>query len=302
MILYGMNKRYVQLFLTLRCNQGCDFCFNRGIDNKDDLSGDGFRRLSSILKNYGFHELDLLGGEPLLHEDIIELLRIASEDFTSVYLSTNGSIIDKLERINELFPRINTGISLNEGTDEKTIRYIFSKRPIIKSVARRVRFVPEMALPFIKEGIPYYLIFRDILSAEELRDSMPFYEYLQKFNELKRSFKNVMPVYCEGFISDKYYRCPAGTAKISIMPDGSVYPCYLFFRFEEFKLGNIFKDGLEEMLNSPVLEFFKRYRENICPQKKCEFHPKCHGGCPAISYTLYGRLDRPDPRCLEITN
>jgi len=224
-----MNNRYVQLFLTLRCNQGCEFCFNRGIDGKDDLSCNEFRGLSLILKNYGFHEIDILGGEPLLHEDIIEVLRIACENFDSVYLSTNGSIIEQLERINELFPQIKAGISINGGTDEKTIRYIISKRPIVKSVVSNVRFLPETALSFIKEGIPYYLIYRDILSSDELRDSMPFYEYLQKFNELKRSFKNVMPVYCEGFISDRDYRCPAGTAKISIMPDGSVYPCYLFF-------------------------------------------------------------------------
>ncbi len=295
----NMNNRYVQLFLTFRCNQGCDFCFNRGIDNKGDLSGDGLRRLSLILKNYGFHELDLLGGEPLLHEDIMDLLRIASEHFSSVYLSTNGSLIDRLQRINELFPQINMGISINGEIDGRIIKYILPKRLIIKSVVSRKRFIPEKALYFIKQGIPYYLIYRDILSADELGDSIPFYEYIQKLNELKRSFKNVMPVYCEGFISDKDYRCPAGTAKISIMPDGSVYPCYLLFRFNEFKLGNIFEDSLKDILNSPVLEFFKRYRGNICPKKQCKLHSRCHGGCPAISYIFYKRLDRPDPRCLE---
>ncbi len=290
---------YVQLFLTFRCNKGCNFCFNRGINENGDLTVDKFKRLSLILKNYGFHELDILGGEPLLHEDIIEVLRIACENFGSVYLSTNGSIVDQLERINKLFPQIKVGISLNEGTDEKTVRYIITKRPIVKSVVSKMRFAPETALYFINEGIPYYLIYRDILSAEELRDSMPFYEYLQKFNELKRSFKNVMPVYCEGFISEKDYRCPAGTTKISIMPDGSVYPCYLFFRFNEFKLGNIFEDSLKDILNSPALDFFKRYRGNICPQEQCKLHSKCHGGCPAISYIFYKRLDRTDPRCLE---
>jgi len=290
---------YVQLFLTFRCNKGCDFCFNRGVNERGDLSINEFIRLSPRLKNYGFLELDVLGGEPLLHEDIMKLLEIASENFNPIYLSTNGTIVDDLQKINEIFPQIKTGISLNGEMDEKTIRYILSRRPIIKSVVSRERFIPEKALHFIKKGIPYYLIFRDILSGDELRYSMPFYEFIRTFNEIKRGFKNVMPVYCDGFISDKDYRCPAGTEKLSIMPDGSVYPCYLFFRFDEFRLGNIFKDGMKDILNSPVLESFKRYRGNVCPQKLCELHSRCHGGCPAISYAIYGRLDRPDPRCIE---
>ena len=122
-----------------------------------------------------------------------------------------------MQKINEIFPQIKTGISLNGEMDEKTIRYILSIRPIIKSVVNRERFIPEKALHFIEKGIPYYLILRDILSGDELRHSMPFYEFIRTFNEIKRGFKNVMPVYCDGFISDKDYRCPAGTEKLSII-------------------------------------------------------------------------------------
>lgn len=290
--------QYVQLFLTFRCNKGCAFCFNRGINNNGNITLDKFRLLSLKLRNYGIEEIDILGGEPLLHKDIIELLRLASNNFRSVYISTNGSFINRLEMINSLFPHVTTGISINGKIEEETKKYILSKRSVVKSVVSREEFIPEVSLSLIKEGIPYYLIYRDILSPEESSHSIPFYEFLSRFNEIQRVYKNLMPVFCEGFVTDKDYRCPVGTTKLSIMPDGSVYPCYLLFRFEQFKLGNIFKDTLEDILNSPRLEFFKRFSRNPCARKDCALHSRCHGGCPAISYIFYGRLDGPDPRCI----
>jgi len=145
----------------------------------------------------------------------------------------------------------------------------------------------------------------DTVYKEDLKNSLPFYEFLKTLNNLKHTYKSVNGVFCSGFIPDtkkhpvlQHVRCPAGTTKISIMPDGAVYPCYLFFRHREFRLGNIVADDFKKIWKNPVLAFFRKFDKNNCINKKCELFSDCHGGCPAISFLIYNDLNAPDPRCV----
>ena len=92
-------------------------------------------------------------------------------------------------------------------------------------------------------------------------------------------------------------RCPAGAMKLSIMPDGSAYPCYLLFGRPEFRLGNILTDGLNPLLENPILAFFRTFEGNKCLNSECGLHSSCRGGCPAVSLLVSGHIDTPDPRC-----
>lgn len=288
---------YIQLFVTFSCNQACDFCFNRGISGGAEISLQNFKLLSSILRSRGIKEIDILGGEPLLHKEIIPVLETALDNFDTVFISTNGTDIDLMTGLKKIFPGLNIGISLNHEPGEKLRKFIVENRPLLKSVANGRYLIPPWAENFIKKGVSYYIIFRDILHQDELMDSLPFYEFLKEIDRWSKIYPALRPVYCSGFISEAQWRCPAGSKKISIMPDGSVFPCYLFFRFPEFRLGNIFDSDLEEILKNPILDFFRTSRENNCDVNPCEINGRCHGGCPAVSYSIYGDLTRPDPRC-----
>ena len=122
-----------------------------------------------------------------------------------------------------------------------------------------------------------------------------------------RDFKPgpVGTVYCSGFLPDTVtypdlasVRCPAGTTKLGVLPDGSVYPCNLLFGRPEFLLGNILTDPFEAIWNHTSLAFFRKFTQNRCPRRDCRLHVECHGGCPAQSLLLTGDLDAPDPRCV----
>ncbi|MCX7793292.1 MAG: radical SAM protein [Thermodesulfovibrionales bacterium] len=291
--------QYIQLFLTFQCNQSCDFCFNRGIDSADSMTLEDFRKIVSILKMNGIRELDILGGEPLMHRDIISVLEIASDNFDSIFISTNGSDIEFIKRLKQLFPRINIGISLNAEPEAALKEFIFDSRPIIKSLAKRNYIIPPWAKNFMKNRIPYYIIFRDVLYRNELCESMPFYDFLNKVENLRHMYPELRPVYCSAFISEDHsaWRCPAGSTKLSIMPDGSVFPCYLFFRFPEFRLGNIFESELNVIILKPLLHLL-RQRANNCNIPTCDIRGRCKGGCPAVSYAICGDLNSPDPRCI----
>lgn len=92
--------------------------------------------------------------------------------------------------------------------------------------------------------------------------------------------------------------CDAGTRQLFIDSQGDVFPCNLFASCPEMKLGNIFKNKLENIWNSPLLEIFKN---GITPNKKCETCKVwniCNGGCMALSYLSKKSLSNRDPRCL----
>jgi radical SAM protein with 4Fe4S-binding SPASM domain len=115
----------------------------------------------------------------------------------------------------------------------------------------------------------------------------------------------VSVVFCSGFLPDlEQYpqllkaRCPAGTTKLGIMPDGSVYPCNLFFGKEEYRLGNILSDPFDAIWRHSALAFFRTFSGNRCPRTSCALHARCHGGCPAHSYARFGKHSAPEPRCV----
>ena len=145
----------------------------------------------------------------------------------------------------------------------------------------------------------------DTVYNDDLKTALSFPEFFQKVTALKSNHENVEGVFCSGFIPDiqtypalQYIRCPAGTAKLTIMPDGSVYPCYLFARYDDFVLGNILYHDFNRIWKNPILDFFRNFEKNTCVNTNCELFSSCHGGCPAVSLLIYGSINAPDPRCV----
>jgi len=301
---------YVQFFPTLRCNLGCDFCFTRELAPLPDVEPKDFERLLDRLRAAGVETLDLLGGEPTLHPRLEELVAAIAARRMSTTLSTNGhGDLDLLERLEDRFGRatLRIGVSVNGRESPGSLReYIARRAPLVKSVCFRDRDLPPAAAEHLaRPGAEYYLIFRDTLTAHELGDSVDYPEYRSRLDTLRACHPQAAGVACDGFVPEgaavdrlRAVRCPAGTTKIAVLPDGSVYPCYLLFSRPEFRLGNLLTDAFETIWNQPRLEFFRTFRGNACPRAACDFHAACHGGCPAVSLLVAGELSAPDPRCV----
>ncbi|MCX7913324.1 MAG: SPASM domain-containing protein [Thermodesulfovibrionales bacterium] len=304
--------KYIQFFPTFKCNFNCSFCFNRNISLPDEMRLDRLDLFIKIISELGIQELDILGGEPTLYSYLYPLIDSALQNNIHIFLSTNGSNIDILKRFSLRYSNsepFTIGISINhEKLSSDLYRFILKYLPVLKGVVFKDRILSKAAESIISEHpeIRYYQIFFDPLSKRDLKNSLSFPNYYEITSKLKRKYKNVEKVFCSGFIvSDRSdsllqrVRCPAGTSKLSVMPDGSVYPCYLFFRHSEFKLGNLFEDIFEKIWRSPILDFFRNFNGNSCSLMTCKFHKNCHGGCPAISLLIYNDLKRGDPRCKE---
>jgi radical SAM protein with 4Fe4S-binding SPASM domain len=301
---------YIQLFPTLRCNLSCHFCFNKGVAPVPDMEIDSFEKIVRRLKDRNIGQLDILGGEPTLHPEFREVVDMACRARVKTTVSTNGLNISVLRELHKAHDNnvVRIGVSVNSGQiSTELYGYIVDHSPMVKSVYSGKGWRIGALRDFIKvPEAEFYLLFMDAVSRHDLKESVPFYEYYNFLKKLKETYPGINGVFCSGFIPDavrypslKSVRCPAGTTKLSVMPDGSVYPCYLFFRHREFRLGNLLTDDFSSIWNSPLLSFFRTFEGNACPKTSCELFSSCHGGCPAVSLIVSGDLAAPDPRCVR---
>ena len=295
---------YIQFYPTLRCNRSCDFCFNRSLPDVPDMTYEAFCAMLDRLKALSVKTIDIIGGEPTLHPELIRIVREANRQGFRVNISSNGTDTEVLRELCGMGQDVTVGISINDReTLDQLKGFIRRYQPVVKTVHTRRMDNTLLQDIFALKPKKFYLIYRDAISRAKLEDTIPFPQYLNDVANRYASQEAGL-VYCSGFIPDaacpelSNVRCPARTTKLGVMPDGSVYPCNLFFGKPRFLLGNILTDSFEAIWNHHALDFFRSYAENPCERRSCELHSKCHGGCPAQALLLSGDLTAPDPRCI----
>ncbi len=296
---------YVQFYPTMRCNQKCDFCFNRAMPYMEDMPIASIRRMIDRLTGADVGTIDIMGGEPTLHSALLEMIACARRKSMGINISSNGSDAHALAEIMRRFPGVAVGVSVNDRQGLATLeRFIGKHRPIVKTVLSRTADQELIDRIIALRPRAYYLLYRDALDPAGLEQSLPLDRFLEAVGS--RCGDRAGVVFCSGFLPDldrypqlRMTRCPAGTTKLGIMPDGSVYPCNLFFGFENYRLGNILTDSFETIWKHKALAFFRTFAGNRCTRSSCGLHARCHGGCPAHSLAHFGTPTEPDPRCMR---
>lgn len=85
----------VSFRVTLRCNNKCKYCFSSKNTNIKEMDLSKLKKLFSLLVKMGVKAILLTGGEPLLREDIDQIiLELKRFDF-KVFIDTNGDLFFK---------------------------------------------------------------------------------------------------------------------------------------------------------------------------------------------------------------
>ncbi|MDP2158001.1 MAG: radical SAM protein [Nitrospirota bacterium] len=319
--------QYLQLYPTARCNQDCNFCFNSRSAVVKDMSPENALNLLDIMLALNISDLDIMGGEPFLLPWMPSFLHAAIKEGIMVNISTNGSFPEVMEEFRGLRPeQINIGISLegssgqthnrltNAANFEKALSSIstlvsMGLNPIVKTVVTGATMpgIQSIADLLIKLGVKrYYLIHMDLLSKADSHQLSAirypdFLSYFHSIRSMNASIEiNKVNASCfEKQTLPKGVRCAGGVKKLSVMPDGSVYPCNLFQQSPEFSLGNIFTDAFSDIWSSPRLTLFRSFSSNKCSVTDCSNHSSCTGGCPAHAVLHGYGLHAADIRCLR---
>ncbi|MBI1870308.1 MAG: GTP 3',8-cyclase MoaA [Chlamydiae bacterium] len=94
---FGRRVNYLRISLTDRCNFRCLYCMPEEglpvLPAHDILTGTQIVRLVQIMSRLGIERVRLTGGEPLLREDILDIVRGIKEigRIKDLSLTTNGS-------------------------------------------------------------------------------------------------------------------------------------------------------------------------------------------------------------------
>ena len=83
--------------------------------------------------------------------------------------------------------------------------------------------------------------------------------------------------------------CGAGIRHIGMDVNGNINICDCFYGMDEYILGNICTDTLDEILaNQLINRFASRNLKNIDGCCKCDINSICHGGCPSHNILFRG--------------
>lgn len=115
----------LRIVLTTDCNYQCKYCFAEGEINKDKrkLKIENLKKIIKVSKEFGITNIKLTGGEPLLYEDMEELLKYIREiQIPYIDLTTNISMLNEknIEMLNKYKVNALT-LSLNTLDKEKFI-------------------------------------------------------------------------------------------------------------------------------------------------------------------------------------
>lgn len=263
-----LKKRYpfsVSFLITHRCNLRCSYC-NSYKQIEDEMTTEQIKKMLTKLKNMGLIRLGITGGEPLLREDIGEIISFAKSLGIKTTLVTNGSLVNaKIKELKDLDLLI---VSLEgpkeihdslrgRGTFEKAIESIKAakKNKLNVWVETVLTAKSNKKLDFLlkkSKEIGFSILFQPVfnykLAASEgdiTRISPEINEYrglVSKIMRLKKNYKIVSSYSYFRYIlknwpNHVYPHCKAGKLFVSISPSGDVAPCHFLIKTREWPNG-----------------------------------------------------------------
>jgi len=94
---FGREVKSLRISVTQRCNLACDHCHGEGQGpSSREMSPTEIERMVGVAVSLGVRKVKLTGGEPLLREDIVDIVSRISPLVKEVSLTTNGTGLARL--------------------------------------------------------------------------------------------------------------------------------------------------------------------------------------------------------------
>jgi len=90
---YNRTVTNLRISLTSRCNLRCIYCHAEGeVNPKEQMSTDEIAELMRVGAQFGIRSVKFTGGEPLLRQDLVDIIRSVPPGIESS-LTTNGTLL-----------------------------------------------------------------------------------------------------------------------------------------------------------------------------------------------------------------
>ena len=259
------KKIYIEI--TNICNLKCAFCpdTNR---KKQYMSIENFEEIVRKIHNYTKLVCLHVKGEPLLHNDLADMLKILEKYNLKANITTNGTLINnKFETINnsKAIRQINFSIhsiTQNKIINKQYIKDIFDCAEKLKNVIISYRLWNLQNIKNNNINTHIIKVIEDYYNIPNLKEQLKENEFI-KIKEnmyINQDIEFSWPDIKQKNIIEKG-RCLALKDQIAILVDGTVVPCCLDNN-GDIPLGNILKEDLKDILNKDKSIIIKKNFEN----------------------------------------
>ena len=93
---YGRRLNSLRISVTQKCNLGCFFCHKEGeTASNNEMTPEEIGKIAKVASELGMKKIKLTGGEPLLRDDLSEIVHKIAPYADEVSLTTNGVLLEK---------------------------------------------------------------------------------------------------------------------------------------------------------------------------------------------------------------
>ncbi len=308
------------------CNFNCVYCYApKNSHFNRELTREEIRDVIIQAKDLGARKIIILGGEPMLYPNIMEMIRFIKEQEMEIELFTNGTNIT-LPAARALF-EYGVVVALKMNTFDENLQDMLSNK---KGAYRQIQQAfKNLKLAGYPSGQPMgisTIICRQNIDElvkmwEWLRDQgiTPYFEIITpqerangnhslevEVERIKELFYQIADIDREKYGYNWTPQPPLVGGKCLrhqfscvVTPQGYVLPCVGV----TIPIGNIRKNKLEEIIkDSEVVQDLRNYRQTIKgPCGECTKQDDCYG-CRGTAYQLTGDYLASDPSCWENLN
>ena len=101
------TNEFIHVMVTNRCNRRCPFCFDENRKFGKDITRENYLKILDKAKENNIKEVLLLGGEPLLHPDIVWMCKTSKEYGFKTLITTNYAKPEVLKECDKYLDSIN---------------------------------------------------------------------------------------------------------------------------------------------------------------------------------------------------
>ena len=268
--------------ITSVCNLRCKYCY-LGSKSRTFVNAADFKQVLNFLKKFGCRKIQLIGGEPLCHPHIFELLDISLNKGFEVSIYTNGVLLkaSDIEFLSKLGIKVNIGISFEDSL-EKVRKVIFhcKEKGILRKVSATITkynsdfnfadflkdaydlFKPDIVRITSPSGLFFY-------NKKLLERKLITLEYFRKKKKSSYIYRNM-----------RYHNCFYG--KLYVSSELKLYPCPMVRKISMGSLTDLtYKQFIENWL-----AITSTTKDKIFFCRKCEFRYACFD----CRYDVWGKI------------
>lgn len=310
------------LYVTNKCNLSCAHCWiDSGCQKNEFIEVDQLESVLDTMLQLGLRQVNITGGEPLLHNDLFKIVKMLYEKHIVMYLNTNGTLLtlDKCLEMGIYREHLFCSVSIDGALEETHDAIRGCKGAHYKAIAG----IKEL----LKNQIPCEMIFtiqkrnlheleEVIMLANQMKVSMLRINFLQystgsRINDLRREegFLSIFEIlelndrireiakrskiriitnlpysfYSPQEIIKMQNRTCGIKHAIGILPDGSISLCGVGELKQDLIMGNIKTDSLEKIWeNNKVIRYV---RDNL-PERFEGVCGKCYLKAVCCGYCI----------------